>query len=85
MRAYCAALGLPFIEESLRWDNDALPNEWTHVAGWHADLSTSTGLGSVKRARTSLGDAPHLQQMCDYHMPFYEKLRSHRLIPVSRL
>jgi hypothetical protein len=83
LRAYCAALELPYIEESLSWDNDALPEEWRHVAGWHTDLSTSSGLGKVQPARTSLSDAAHLQQMCDHHMPFYEKLRSHRLKPHS--
>jgi len=83
MRAYCNALELPFIEESLSWDEHALPEDWKPVAGWHTDLSGSSGIGSVARSRTSLDDAPHLRQMCDYHMPFYEKLRSHRLRPHS--
>lgn len=81
MRAYCDALGLPFIAESLSWDSDALPSEWMHVAGWHSDLSGSGGMGTVKSKSVSLEDTPHLQKLCDHHMPFYEKLREYRIRP----
>lgn len=83
LRAYCQALGIRFIEASLNWGDDALPKEWMHVAGWHTDLSGSSGIGRVQRAATSLDDAPHLRQLCDYHMPYYEKLRAHCLRPVK--
>ncbi len=83
MRAYCDALELPFVEESLNWDSDTLPPDWMPVAGWHTDLSSSSGIGKVAHSHASLDDAPHLRRMCDYHMPFYEKLRGHRLKPHS--
>lgn len=81
MRAYCDALGLPFVAESLSWDDNALPQEWMHVGGWHTDLSGSGGMGKVKRKPASLDSAPHLRQYCDHHMPYYEKLRKYRLKP----
>lgn len=42
MRAYCAALGLAFIPESLCWDEE-IPAAWKHVAGWHGDLVGTKG------------------------------------------
>lgn len=82
LRAYCEAVGLPFLEHSLHWDNSAVPKEWTHVAGWHQDLANSSGLGQVKHASHSNENTPELQALIDYHMPFYEKLRTYRAKPV---
>lgn len=84
VRAYCEAIGLPFLEHSLSWDNDAVPKEWMHVAGWHTDLAASSGMGTVKRSSASLDDAPYLRELCDQHLPYYEKLREHRLQPITR-
>ena len=81
LRAYCRAIGLPFLEHSLHWDNSAVPKEWTHVAGWHHDLANSSGLGNVEHASDSQENTPELQALIDYHMPFYEKLRPYRLKP----
>lgn len=81
LRAYCQVVGLPFLERSLRWDNSAVPKEWMHVAGWHHDLANSSGLGKVEQAIHSPEIAPELQALIDYHMPFYEKLRTYRLKP----
>ena len=74
MRAYCGALGLPFIAESLSWDDDSLPAEWMHVAGWHGDLAGSTGMGKVDQKQASLDGAPRLQEFLDHHMPFLRKV-----------
>ena len=81
VRAYCAAVGLPFIEDALHWDSNAVPDEWQHVAGWHTDLAHSGGLGKVRTARGSIDDAPHLREFCAHHMPYYEQLREHRIRP----
>ena len=83
VRAYCDAVGLPFIESSLTWDHDALPDAWAHVAGWHTDLAGSAGMGQVKPAKTSLDDAPHLRELYAHHLPFYNALRQHALSPSS--
>ena len=83
VRAYCHALGLPFIAHSLHWDVGALPEAWRHVAGWHRDLAASRGLGEVNRRPAPPGDAPLLREWVDYHLPFYQRLREYRLPPMS--
>lgn len=81
LRAYCKAVGLPFLQHSLHWDNSAVPKEWMHVAGWHTDLASSNGLGKVEQEPYLPENTPELQALIDYHMPFYEKLRAYRLKP----
>ena len=83
LRAYCEAVGLPFLEHSLHWDNDAVPQEWMHVAGWHRDLAKSSGLGKTGPAVAPTDTPSELQELIDYHMPFYEKLRAYRLTPTA--
>ncbi|MEM7208572.1 MAG: hypothetical protein AAF434_12175 [Pseudomonadota bacterium] len=83
VRAYCEAIGLPFIPDSLTWDDNALPKEWMHVAGWHTDLAGSKGMGSVARAKTTLDDAPHLRDLYAHHKPYYEKLKQYALNPIN--
>ncbi len=85
LRAYCQTIGLPFVEHSLHWDNSAVPEEWTHVAGWHRDLARSKGLGKLEHACQSEDNKPELRALIDYHMPFYEKLRTYRLKPAPEL
>ncbi len=48
MRAYCRAIGIEFIPDSLTWD-EPVPPEWTFVAAWHDDLSHSTGIGDGRK------------------------------------
>ena len=84
LRAYCQALGLPFIPEALEW-NPELPDAWRDVGGWHADLAGST---CIARPRSSGGPgldaAPHLRDYYEHHLPFYRKMRAHRIAPASR-
>ena len=83
LRAYCRALELPFVPEALEWDAE-LPPAWRDVSGWHADLAGSTG---IVRPRSpdgpGLDAAPHLRDYYEYHAPFYERIRAHRLAPAS--
>ena len=84
LRAYCRALGLPFMRGALEW-NAELPEAWRDVSGWHADLAGSTG---IVRSRSPDGSgldaAPHLRDYHEHHLPFYRKMRAHRIAPVSR-
>jgi len=84
MRAYCAAIGVDFLPEALSWD-EPVPAEWRHVAGWHGDLSHSSGIaasdGTVRRAASGLDAAAHLREYYAHHLPFYRRLREHRLTP----
>ena len=83
LRAYCRALGLHFMPESLEW-NAELPDAWRDVSGWHADLASSTGITTHRPSSGSgLDSAPHLRDYYEHHLPFYRKMRAHRLAPIS--
>ena len=78
MRVYCAALDLAFIPESLSWKED-IPETWRHVAGWHGDLAGSKGIGSPNQRQVDVDSSPMLRAYYDHHLPFYRKLREHKL------
>ena len=84
LRAYCRALGLPFMPDALEW-NAELPQAWRDVSGWHAELAGSTGIVRPRSPDdTGLDAAPHLRDFYEHHLPFYRKMRAHRLAPASR-
>ena len=84
LRAYCRALELPFMPESLAWDAE-LPQAWRDVSGWHADLAGSTGITRPPAAsRPGLDATPQLRDYYEHHLPFYRRLRVHRLEPEPR-
>jgi len=84
LRAYCRALGLPFMHEALEW-NAELPQAWRDVSGWHAELAGSTRIVRPRSPDdTGLDAAPHLRDFYEHHLPFYRKMRAHRLAPASR-
>ena len=84
VRAYCRALGLAFMPEALRW-NAELPESWRDVSGWHADLAGSTGIGRLRPPPgPGLDAAPHLRDYYEHHLPFFERMRAHRLAPARR-
>ena len=82
MRAYCGAIGLEFLPESLTWERP-VPPEWDFVAGWHGDMHNRSGIDGASTARerekVTIDSAPHLRDYYEYHLPFYLKLRQHRL------
>ena len=83
LRAYCRALGLPFMPEALEWDT-GLPDKWRDVSGWHADLAGSRGIAEPRSSNgPGLDAAPHLRDYYEHHLPFYRKMRAHRLAPAA--
>ena len=83
LRVYCRALELPFMPEALEWDAE-LPQAWRDVGGWHADLAGSTGISGPRSPHgLGLDAAPHLHDYYEHHLPFYRKMRAHRLAPAS--
>lgn len=83
LRAYCRALELPFMPRALEWDAE-LPGAWRDVSGWHADLAGSRGITRPGRSGgPGLDAAPHLRDYYEHHLPFYRKMRAHRLAPAS--
>lgn len=87
VRAYCTAVGIPFLPEALEW-SDETPDDWKGVATWHRGVLASGGIGRKppqKKGETkpavTLDSVPHLRAYYEHHRPFYEALREHRLAP----
>lgn len=88
IRAWCAATGIEFLPHSLEWDRPP-PAEWEKVSGWHSEAVASGGITrdappcAGGDAAVTLDNAPQLRRYHEHHLPFYEKLREHRLKPVK--
>ncbi|MFE3492214.1 sulfotransferase family protein [Streptomyces sp. NPDC059175] len=81
VRAYCAAVGIPFLPDALSWES-GMRSEWRSTSKWHRSTSETTGFtrnGSAG-AETVAAD-PVLSAYRDYHQPYYEKLRAFALRP----
>jgi hypothetical protein len=78
-RAYCEAVGIPFIKDSLSWDPGQVP-EWDSWKEWHVDAAESSGIQkNMETFDFGLDDRPHLRDHYEYHLPFYEKLYQKRV------
>ncbi|MFI6130801.1 hypothetical protein [Micromonospora sp. NPDC051141] len=79
VRAYCAAVDLPFRADLLRWEPGERP-EWSQSARWHTDVSVSSTVrrGHARYPRTIDTDAL-LRIFYEHHLPFYEDLDRRRL------
>ncbi|MBO0802795.1 MAG: sulfotransferase family protein [Nocardiopsaceae bacterium] len=85
VRAYCAAVGIPFVRDALSWEPAHRP-EWQPSRRWHETVAASTGLGPVppvppltpaSAAVPNALAARYLRR----HLPYYEALRARRLTP----
>lgn len=78
-RAYCEAVGIAFIEESMSWEPGQVP-EWDSWKEWHVDAAESSGIQkNMETFDFGLDDRPHLRDHYEYHLPFYEKLYQFRI------
>ena len=78
-RAYCEAIGIPFIKASLSWDPGHIP-EWDSWKEWHVDAAISSGIQkNMETFDFGLDDRPNLRDHYEYHLPFYEKLYQDRI------
>lgn len=77
--AWCDAVDLPFVEESLSWDPGMRP-EWATWEEWHESTATATGfrdLGDPPPAPTR--DEPRLFEAYQEALPVYERLMAHAI------
>ncbi|MFJ6618267.1 sulfotransferase family protein [Kitasatospora sp. NPDC091335] len=81
VRAYCAAVGIPFVPEALNW-GAGMRSEWQTTSKWHQSTSETTGFarGRSDGAEKVAAD-PVLRAHRDFHLPYYEKLRAAALRP----
>ena len=78
---YCDALGIPYIPESLRWEKGH-KKEWDMWQEWHIDAAQSIEIhGSAKKYAVTVDNDARLKSYCDFHLPFYEEMYRHRLVP----
>lgn len=78
-KAYCEAVGIPFIKDSLSWDPGQVP-EWDSWKEWHVDAAVSSGIQkNMETFDFSLDDRPNLRDHYEYHLPFYQKLYQDRV------
>jgi hypothetical protein len=78
-RAYCEAVGLPFLPQALHWQANHHA-AWDIWKQWHVDVAQSTAF--VPRANvyaTTVDNSTHLRTYYDYHLPFYQALHRHRI------
>jgi hypothetical protein len=74
VRAYCEAVGIPFLEHALSWQ-PGMRQDWSRTARWHERASETAGF--VRTAAPSLAEIeanPVLAGYLEYHLPFYERL-----------
>ena len=82
--AYCAAVGIPYIEEALSWE----PGErdevsWYDGGSWHANLRGSDGLKPQPRNYIDISEAPdRVKEIYETVLPHYRHLHAHRLAAV---
>ena len=81
-RAFCAAVGIPFIAEALSWEagGDPSAHSWWDGGSFHANLAQSTGLVPQQRQYVELENTPtRVQKVYRRMRPHYEHLHRHRL------
>jgi hypothetical protein len=85
MAAYCEAMGIPFIPESLNWEDKQKQNAdrnptWSAAAeGFHDQLKASTGIKEQKRNYPPIDSDDRLRQLYEDSLPHYQVLYEFRL------
>ena len=78
-------LGLDVKPGAFEWEEASIPADWRPVSGWHRDVMASTGIRQQapedeqtvnQRFEEAAGKSPRLRELLEYHLPFYEKLKS---------
>lgn len=77
-------IGLPFSEDAFDWNDDAAPEDWGQVAGWHGDVQSSSAIrppeaGEDEKTAAAFEaaakDAPRLRRLLEHHLQYYHRLR----------
>lgn len=79
IKAYCEAINIPFISQSLTWKAEFKP-EWKTWEKWHLDAAKSTGfIKDMEQFDVTVHDVPRLREAYESCRPFYERLFKHRV------
>jgi hypothetical protein len=77
LRALCAALGVPFSAQMLRWPAGPRDTDGVWAPYWYESVWRSTGFGRYRPPDQAL-PAP-LAALAEQCGPYYERLHAHRL------
>lgn len=81
LRAWCAAVGLPFDEGMTSWE-PAQPKAWDKWAGWHDDAAASSGFRPPRLESEKQPEAPlpeEAEAVVAACQPIYDKLYAKRM------
>ncbi len=79
VKAYCEALSIEFLPESLTWQ-PGHKSEWDSWKEWHTDAAKSSGIvKNMEKFEITLDDKPHLREYYNYHLPFYKLMHENRI------
>jgi hypothetical protein len=77
--AYCRSLEIPFMPEALSWEPEN-PKKWKIWEKWHKDAAQSTGIQkNMETFDVTVENSSQLKSYYDFHLPFYESMREHRI------
>lgn len=80
IKAYCDAVGIPFMPQALKWKLRPSPEIYQWEGGWHDYLqSTENFQENDRRKYVSCEDNSHLKQAYQYCLFYYEKLYQERI------
>ncbi len=81
INAYCRALGIPYIPESLTW-TPAHKDQWEIWKDWHTDAAQSTGIQkNMETFDVTVDNSDHLKRYYDDQDPYYRKMHAQRVQP----
>lgn len=81
VNAYCRALDIPFIPESLTWES-AHQDEWDIWKDWHTDAARSTGIQkNMETFAVTVENSDHLKRLYDDQHPYYRMMYAKRVRP----
>ena len=84
VRAYCEAVGIPFMPGALRW-RPGVPEEFRGWTAWLDGVNSSDGLRAraprpaAREPRGVVAEDARLRGCYEHHLPHYLALREHRL------
>jgi hypothetical protein len=80
VQEYCRRVGIPFLSEALRWQ-PGMRDEWRKTRSWHEATSRTGNFAATRPAYPeTVRNNPVLASYLDYHLPYYRKLRAHRMV-----
>lgn len=81
------AISLPEADHAFGWQSEK-PSDWQQVAGWHGDVSSSSGIRPItpeeiskqrEKFEVMSQEHPKMKAYLEHHQPFYEALNASAL------